>query len=65
MLGLNATECPGKVAADGTITLCYSNSSSARAQEGFWLAYGDAMVVALRDPKCEKSPIGYCGAAHS
>ena len=49
VLGLNTTECTSHVALDGTVTLCNGTSPDARAQEKFWLAYGDAMVAALND----------------
>jgi hypothetical protein len=51
VLGLNATECPADVAADGTVELCWTNTSEAVAQGKFWLAYGDSMVEALKDPR--------------
>ena len=49
VLELNETECPGTVAPDGTVELCLANSSDARAEKAFWLAYGDAMVTAVQD----------------
>jgi hypothetical protein len=54
VLGLNTTECASHVATDGTVTLCNGTGADARAQQQFWLAYGDAMVAALRDPKLSK-----------
>lgn len=47
VLGLSMPECAASVATDGTVNLCWTNTSKARAQNQFWLAYGDAMVAAL------------------
>ena len=48
VLGLDCTSLVN--ATDGTVTLCDGTSPEARAQEQFWIAYGDAVVAALQDP---------------
>jgi O-palmitoleoyl-L-serine hydrolase len=49
VLGLNTTECPASVAPDGTVNLCWTNTSNALAEARFWVAYGDSMVAALNN----------------
>ena len=48
VLQLNTTECPGTVAADGTVVLCNSGmGDDAVAQQQYWLEYGRAMLGAM------------------
>lgn len=47
VLSLNATECPGAVASNGTVQLCNASyGPEAIAEEKFWVSYGDAMMKA-------------------
>jgi len=48
VLGLNITECPGTVAADGTVVLCDDTAGADTvAQHEYWLEYGRAMLGAM------------------
>jgi hypothetical protein len=47
VLSLNATECKGLVAADGTVELCTNSTPDAVVEGEFWVDYGDDMVAAL------------------
>ena len=47
VLGLNGTDCPGTIHADGSVTYCTTANANAVAEGKQWAIYGDMFVEAM------------------